>query len=62
MRSLWRSGIQNTQDVAGATGWYHGNLPSGETLPSIEAIEEEERAKRRNEQEIEKILKEHEKR
>jgi hypothetical protein len=29
-------------------GWYHGNLPSGETLPPIEAVEEEESAKRMN--------------
>jgi hypothetical protein len=48
MSSLWRSRIQNTQDVAGATRWYHENLPSGETLPPIEAAEEEESAKRRN--------------
>jgi hypothetical protein len=46
--SLWRSRILNTQDGAGASGWYHGNLPSGETLPPIEAAEEEESAKRRN--------------
>jgi hypothetical protein len=31
-----------------ASGWYHGNLASGETLPPIEAAEEEESAKRRN--------------
>jgi hypothetical protein len=48
MSSLWRSRIQNTHDVAGASGWYHGNLPSGETLPPIKAAEEEESAKRRN--------------
>jgi hypothetical protein len=48
MSSLWRSRILNTQDVAGASGWYHENLPSGETLPPIEAAEEEESAKRRN--------------
>jgi hypothetical protein len=29
-------------------GWYHRNLPSGETLPPIEAAKEEESAKRRN--------------
>jgi hypothetical protein len=40
--------ILNTQDIAGASGWYHGKLPSGETLPPIEATEEEESAKRRN--------------
>jgi hypothetical protein len=28
--------------------WYHGNLASGETLPPIEAAEEEESVKRRN--------------
>jgi hypothetical protein len=38
----------NTQDVAGASGWYHGNLASEETLPLIEAAEEEESVKRRN--------------
>jgi hypothetical protein len=27
--------ILNTQDIAGASGWYHGNLASGETLPPI---------------------------
>jgi hypothetical protein len=48
MSSLWRSSILNTHDVAGALGWYRGNLPSGETLPPIEAAEEEESAKRRN--------------
>jgi hypothetical protein len=48
MSSLWRSRILNTQDVVGALGWYHGNLPSGETLPPIEAVEEEESVKRRN--------------
>jgi hypothetical protein len=48
MSSLWHSRIQNTQDIAGATGWYHGNLPSWETLPPIEVTEEEESAKRRN--------------
>jgi hypothetical protein len=42
------SRIQNTQDGAGDSGWYHGNLASGETLPPIEAVEEEESAKRRN--------------
>jgi hypothetical protein len=36
------------QDVAGATGWYNGNLPSGETFPPVEVAEEEESAKRRN--------------
>jgi hypothetical protein len=44
----WRSRILNTQDVAGASRWYHGNLPSWETLPPIKAAEEEESAKRRN--------------
>jgi hypothetical protein len=29
-------------------GWFHGNLASGETLPPIEATEEEESTKRRN--------------
>jgi hypothetical protein len=49
MSSLWRARILISQDVAGASGWYHGNLPSGETLPPIEAVEEEEEsAKRRN--------------
>jgi hypothetical protein len=44
--------LDHTQDVAGASGWYHGNLPSGETLPPIEAAEEEESAKRRNDGKI----------
>jgi hypothetical protein len=30
------------------SGWYHGYLASGETLPPIEAAEEEESTKRRN--------------
>jgi hypothetical protein len=46
MSSIWRSRILNTQVVAGAWGWYHENLPSGETLPPIKAAEEEESAKR----------------
>jgi hypothetical protein len=48
MSSIWRSRIQDTQEVAGALGWYHGNQPSGETLQPIEAAEEEESAKRMN--------------
>jgi hypothetical protein len=42
------SRILNTQDGTGASGWYYGNLASGETLPPIEAAEEEESAERRN--------------
>jgi hypothetical protein len=38
----------NTQDGAGPSGWYHGNLASEETLRPIEASVEEESAKRRN--------------
>jgi hypothetical protein len=34
--------------VAGSLRWYHGNFPSRETLPPIEAAEEEENANRRN--------------
>jgi hypothetical protein len=48
MSSLWRSRIQNTQDVVGPTGWYRGNLLRRETLPPIEAVEEEESEKRRS--------------
>jgi hypothetical protein len=48
MSSLWSSRIVNTQDVVGASGWYHGNLPSGETLPPIKATKEEDIVKRRN--------------
>jgi hypothetical protein len=48
MSSLWCSRILNIQDVAGSSGWYHGNFHSGETFPPIEAAEEEESAKSRN--------------
>jgi hypothetical protein len=43
-----------------ASGWYHGNLPSGETLPPIEAAEERKREEEKQRQELEKRLKEHE--
>jgi hypothetical protein len=40
------SRIQNTQDVAGATGWCRGSMPSRETSIAIEAAKEEKSAKR----------------
>jgi hypothetical protein len=46
MSSLWHSGIQNTQDVAGATGWCRGSMPSRETSIAIEAAKEEKSTKR----------------
>jgi hypothetical protein len=38
--------MQNTQDVAGATGWCRGIMPSRETSIAIEAPKEEKSAKR----------------
>jgi hypothetical protein len=46
MRSLWYSGIQKTQDIAGATGWCRESMPSRETTIAIEAAKEEKSAKR----------------
>jgi hypothetical protein len=46
MSSLWHSGIQNTHDVAGATGWCYGSMPSRETSIAIKATKEEKSAKR----------------
>jgi hypothetical protein len=40
------SGIQNTQDVEGATGWCRCSMPSRETLIAIEAAKEEKSTKR----------------
>jgi hypothetical protein len=46
MSSLWHSGIQNTKDIAGATGWCRESMPSRETLIAIKAAKEEKSAKR----------------
>jgi hypothetical protein len=45
MSSLWRSGIQNTQDIEGATGWCCGSMLSRETSIAIK-VTKEERARR----------------
>jgi hypothetical protein len=42
MSPLWCSRILNTQDIVGASVWYHGNFSSGDTSPPIEATEEED--------------------
>jgi hypothetical protein len=39
-------GNPDTQDVAGATGWCCGSMPSRETSIAIEAAKEEKSAKR----------------
>jgi hypothetical protein len=46
MSSLWRSEIQNIQDVAEATGSYRGSLLSSETSTPIEAAKEEKNVQR----------------
>jgi hypothetical protein len=46
MNSLWHSGIQNTQYIVRATGWYCGSMLSRDTMTPIEAKTEEESAKR----------------
>jgi hypothetical protein len=46
MSSLWRSGIQNTQDVTGATGWSRGSMLSRETSIAIKVAKEEKSVKR----------------
>jgi hypothetical protein len=60
MSPLWSSSILNTQDVAGASGWYHefslrGDIPTYRNRGRRRECEEEERR-----QELEKRLKEHE--
>jgi hypothetical protein len=46
MSSIWHSRIQNTQDVAGATGWCRGSMPSREISIPIKTAKEEKREKR----------------
>jgi hypothetical protein len=46
MSSIWHSRIQNTQDVAGATGWCRGTMPSREISIPIKTAKEEKREKR----------------
>jgi hypothetical protein len=43
---LWCSGIQNTRDIAGATGWCRGSMLSRETSIAMKLAKEEESAKR----------------
>jgi hypothetical protein len=46
MSSLWHSGIQNTQDVAGVMGWCRGSMLSREISIAIKVAKEEKSAKR----------------